>query len=110
MVYELRVYHVSAGKMGDLLGRFRDHTEKLFERHGMKNLAYWNPMDEPEKSNTLIYILRHPSREAAIANWKAFQNDPDWKSVKEKSEANGKLTEKIDSTFMELTDFSRAPK
>ena len=110
MVYELRVYHVSPGKMSDLLARFRDHTEKLFERHGMKSVAYWNPMDEPEKSNTLIYILQHPTREAAKANWKAFQDDPEWKSVKEKSEANGKLTEKIDSTYMELTDFSRTPK
>jgi NIPSNAP len=110
MVYELRVYHVTAGKMGDLLARFRDHTEKLFERHGMKSLAYWNPVDEPEKSNTLIYILQHPSRAAAAANWKAFQDDPEWKSVKEKSEANGKLTEKIDSTFLQLTDFSPSLK
>ena len=63
-------------------------------------------MDEPEKSNTLIYILEHPSREAAAANWKAFQDDPEWKSVKEKSEANGKLVDKVDSTYMEMTDFS----
>jgi hypothetical protein len=110
MVYELRVYHASPGKMGDLLARFRDHTVKLFDRHGMKSVAYWNPVDEPEKSNTLIYILQHPSREAAAANWKAFQDDPEWKIVKEKSEANGKLTVKIDSTFLELTDFSPSPK
>jgi hypothetical protein len=107
-VYELRVYHASAGKLPDLLARFRDHTVKLFDRHGMKSVAYWTPADEPDKSNTLIYILSHPSREAAAANWKAFQDDPEWKSVKEKSEANGKLTDKIDSTFMALTDFSPA--
>ena len=107
-VYELRVYHASTGKLPDLLARFRDHTVKLFDRHGMKSVAYWTPVDEPDKSSTLIYILRHPSREAAAANWKAFQDDPEWKSVKEKSEANGKLTDKIDSTFMALTDFSPA--
>jgi hypothetical protein len=105
-VYELRVYHASPGKLADLLTRFRDHTDKLFARHGMKSVAYWTPVDEPEKSNTLIYILRHPSREAAAANWKSFQDDPEWKSVKEKSEANGKLTEKIDSTYLAQTDFS----
>jgi hypothetical protein len=105
-VYELRVYHASPGKLGDLLARFRDHTTKLFERHGMKNVAYWTPTDEPDHSNMLIYILQHPSREAATANWKSFQDDPEWKRVKEASEANGKLTEKIDSTFMALTDFS----
>jgi len=105
-VYELRVYHALPGKLGDLLARFRDHTIKLFARHGIKNVAYWTPIEEPEKSNTLIYILQHPSREAASANWKSFQDDPEWKSVRDKSEENGKLVEKIDSTFLVLTDFS----
>jgi hypothetical protein len=105
-VYELRVYHAAAGKLAELEARFRDHTIEIFNRHGIKSVAYWAPLDEPEKSNTLIYILQHPSREAAAANWKAFQDDPEWKSVHEKSEANGKLVDKIDSTFLALTDFS----
>jgi hypothetical protein len=105
-VYELRIYHCAPGKLPDLLTRFREHTTKLFERHGMKNVAYWVPMDEPDKSNTLIYVLQHQSREAATTCWKAFQDDPEWKSVKEKSEAAGKIVEKVDSTFMTLTDFS----
>ena len=105
-IYELRVYHAAPGKLGELLARFRDHTTKLFEKHGMKNVAYWTPVDEPERGNMLVYILQHPSRDAATANWKSFQDDPEWKHVKEESEANGKLTEKIDSTFMSLTDFS----
>ena len=105
-VYELRVYHAYEGKLSDLLKRFREHTTKLFEKHGIRNVAYWTPLDEPAKSNTLIYILEHPSREAAAANWKAFQDDQEWKSVRDKSEENGKIVEKVDSTFMALTDFS----
>jgi hypothetical protein len=105
-VFELRVYHAAAGKLGELEARFRDHTISIFERHGIKSVAYWTPQDEPDKSNTLIYIIQHPSRDAAAANWKSFQDDPEWKSVKEKSEANGKLVEKIDSTYMVLTEFS----
>jgi hypothetical protein len=105
-VYELRVYHAAPGKLPDLLARFRDHTIKLFDQHGIESVAYWTPIDEPEKSDTLIYILHHPSREAAAANWKSFQDDPAWKSVHEASEANGKLVEKVDSTFIALTDFS----
>jgi hypothetical protein len=106
-VYELRVYHTVPGKLPDLLMRFRDHTMKIFDQHGMKSIAYWVPTDEPEKSNTLVYILYyHPSREAAAANWKSFQDDPNWKSVKEKSEANGKIVERVDSTYMALADFS----
>jgi len=107
-VYELRVYHTAPGKLPDLLARFRDHTTKLFEKHGIKNVAYWTPADEPEKSNMLVYVVQHPSREAAAANWKAFQDDPEWKSVRDKSEANGKIVEKVDSTYMTLTDFSPA--
>ena len=110
MVYELRVYHANEGKLDDLLRRFRDHTMKLFEKHGIRNIVYWVPTDEPLKGKTLIYIIAHPSREAAAANWKAFQDDPEWKSVRDKSEENGKLVEKIDSTYMSLPDFSPSIK
>ena len=105
-VYELREYTAAAGKLEDLLKRFREHTRKLFERHGMTNVAYWTATDEPKKANTLVYILKYPSREAATASWKAFQDDPEWQQVRNKSEENGKLVEKVDSTFMVLTDFS----
>ena|SRR5579862_1939340 len=105
-VYELRIYHVSPGKLEDLVARFRDHTMSLFANHGIKSVAYWTALDEPVKSTTFFYILEHPSREAATANWKAFQDDPEWQNVKAKSEANGKLVEKVDSTFLKLTDFS----
>ena len=107
-VYELRVYHAMEGKLDDLIKRFRDHTRTLFEKHGMKNVAYWTPLDDPQKGNTLIYILAHPSREAAAANWKAFQADPDWVKVRDASEVNGKLVDHVDSTYMVLTDFSKA--
>jgi len=105
-VFELRAYTTYEGKLDELLKRFREHTTALFERHGIKNVAYWTPTDEPLKSKTLIYLLKHPSREAAAANWKAFQDDPEWQQVRNKSEAAGKIVEKVESTFMALTDFS----
>jgi hypothetical protein len=106
VVYELRIYRCYPGKLPDLLRRFREHTTKIFEKHGMKNVAYWTPMDEPQKSNTLIYVLAHASREAAAANWKAMDEDREWQSIREKSEASGKIVEKVESTFLTLTDFS----
>jgi hypothetical protein len=109
-VYELRIYHVVPGKMDSLVARFRDYTDKLFAKHGMNSVAYWTALDEPVKSSTFFYILEHPSREAAAANWKAFQDDLEWKTVKARSEENGKLVEKIDSTFLTLTDFSPLPR
>jgi hypothetical protein len=104
--YELRVYHAAEGKLDDLLKRFRDHTMTIFARHGMRSVAYWTPTDDPLKGKTLVYIISHPSREATAVNWKAFQDDPEWVSVRDKSEANGKIVEKVDSTYMTMTDFS----
>lgn len=105
-VFELRVYHAAEGRLPALLARFRDHTDKLFARHGITSVAYWTPTDEPLKDHTLFYILKFPSREEATKRWKAFQDDPEWIKVKSESEANGKLVDKIDSTFLQRTDFS----
>src|SRR5258708_26626400 len=91
VVYELRIYHVVPGKIENLVARFRDHTMKLFADHGIKSVAYWTALDEPVKSSTFFYVLEHPSRETAAATWKAFQADPEWKSVKVKSEVSGRL-------------------
>ena len=106
VVFELREYHATEGKLDDLLARFREHTITIFNRHGLESVAYWIPTDEPLKGRTLFYILKHPSREAAVANWVAFHADPEWQRVSAASEANGKLVQKVDSTFLKLTDFS----
>ncbi len=105
-VFELRVYHTVEGRLPSLLARFRDHTVSLFAKHGIVSVAYWVPTDDPLKDKTLIYILKHPSRDEAAKNWKAFQDDPEWQKVRDASEAGGKIVEKVDSTFMTPTDFS----
>ena len=105
-VFELRVYHTVEGRLPALLARFRDHTVSLFTKHGMTNIAYWTPTDEPLKDRTLVYILKFPSRDAATKSWKAFQDDPEWIRVKTESEASGPIVEKVDSTFLQMTDFS----
>ncbi len=105
-VFELRTYTCYEGKLPDLLTRFRDHTMRIFEKHGMTNIAYWVPQDAPASQNTLIYIIAHASREAAKKNWDEFRNDPEWQKVQKDSEANGKIVSKVDSVFMAPTDFS----
>lgn len=105
-VFELRTYTAPEGKLGDLHKRFRDHTLRIFEKHGMTNVGYWQPQDEPRASNTLIYIISHKSREAAAASWKAFGSDPEWQKVAKESQVNGRITEKIESVFMNPTDYS----
>ena len=105
-VYELRTYTAPEGKLGDLHARFRNHTMRIFDKHGMKSVGYFSPQDAPLSQNTLIYVLEHPSREEARKNWAAFQADPEWKKVKADSELQGPLADHIDSYFMDPTSFS----
>ncbi len=105
-VFEIRTYTANEAKLLDLHARFRNHTLRLFEKHGMTNVGYWSPKDAPLSSNTLIYILSHDSRDAAKENWDSFRKDPEWLKVQKESEANGKLVAKVDSIFMDATDYS----
>jgi len=107
-VYELRTYTSAEGKLPELLARFRDHTVKLFEKHGMTNVGYWVPQAEPGHSNTLIYMLSFPSKEAADKSWAAFRADPEWTKVRTESEVNGRLTTRVESVFLDPADFSPA--
>lgn len=105
-VFEIRTYTTNEGKLEALKTRFRDHTIKLFEKHGMTNIGYWVPQDAPRSQNTLIYIIAHSSRDAAKKNWDEFRNDPDWKRVSAESEKDGKIVSKVESVFMDAADFS----
>jgi len=106
MVYELRTYVTLPGRLPNLQARFRNHTTRLFEKHGMKNIGYWVPQDPPASENTLIYIIAHKSRDAAKASWDAFRKDPDWIKARDASEADGKIVDKITSVYMTATDYS----
>ena len=102
--YELRAYYAAPGKLDALNARFRNHTMQIFEKHGMVNIGYWMPADNPD--NKLIYVLAFPSRDAAKKSWADFSKDPDWQNVLAESEAGGRLVTKVDSVFMAPTDYS----
>jgi hypothetical protein len=105
-VFEIRTYTTHEGKLDALNARFRDHTTKLFEKHGMQNIGYWTPVDGPQSKNTLVYVIAHKSREAADKSWAAFRADPDWVKVRKASEANGPIVAKVESVFLDATDYS----
>lgn len=105
-VFELRIYHVNPGKMAALNDRFRDHTNKLLEKHGMTLIGFWTPTAARDADSTLYYLVAHPSQEAAQKNWTAFRADPDWKAAKEASEKDGVLVAKVEQIFMKPTDYS----
>ena len=105
-VFELRTYTAPDGKLGDLHTRFRDHTIRIFNKHGMKSVIYLSPQDAPDSQNTLVYILEHPSREAAKKAWADFQADPEWVKVAADSQVNGRIVSKVVSVFADPTDYS----
>jgi hypothetical protein len=105
-VFEIRTYHTQPGRLDALHKRFREHTKRIFEKHGMTNVAYWTFEDNPAKDNTLIYVISHASREQAAKDWAEFNADPEWQKVSADSQIDGKIVAKVDSVFVDATDYS----
>ncbi len=103
-LFEMRVYYAAEGKLDALNARFRDHTVKLFEKHGMTNLGYFVPTKNTD--NKLVYFLAYADKAARDASWKAFGADPEWKAAQKASELNGRLLVKGESAFLTATDYS----
>ena len=106
--FEMRTYITNDGKLCDLHKRFRDHTNKLFVKHGMQLVGYWTPSEGDNAENTLVYILAYPNREARDTSWKAFRDDPVWQKAYKQShiDAGGKIVKKVESVFLNPTDYS----
>jgi hypothetical protein len=105
-LFEMRIYTTHPGKLEDLHKRFREHTNALFKKHGMELVGYWTPAEGDEAKNTLIYILAYPNREAREQSWQGFLNDPDWKAAFAESHKDGPLVMKVESKFLNPTDYS----
>jgi hypothetical protein len=106
-VFELRTYFTNEGKLDDLHKRFRDHTCTLLKKHGAELIGFWTPLDEKDgKGGKLVYLVAFPSRDAAKKTWAEFQKDPEWQKVYEESHKNGKLVDKVESVYLEPTDYS----
>ena len=105
--FEMRTYHAAPGRLEALHARFRDHTNKLFQKHGMTLVGYWVPADKDKGAgNTLVYILAFPNREARDRSFRAFGADPEWRAARQASEVNGALVERVESVFLNPTDYS----
>ena len=103
-IFEMRTYYAHQGRMAALDARFRDHTCKLFEKHGIQLVGFWKPTGKADE--VMVYILAYPSKEAADKSWKAFREDPVWIKAKEDSEKSGPIVKKVESVFLSPTDYS----
>ena len=105
-VFELRTYKATPGNLDNLHARFRDHTTRIFRKHGMEIVGYWSPTSEEEREDTLVYMLEHADLESATASWQAFIADPEWAEVAAASNANGQILGGIEAKYMVATDYS----
>ena len=105
-VFELRTYEATPGNLDNLHARFRDHTIRIFRKHGMEIVGFWSPTSEEEKDDKLVYLLAHDSQEAANASWQAFGADPEWDRVAEDSNRNGQILAGVERKYMVATDYS----
>ena len=105
--FELRVYHTHPDRMPALEKRFKDHTIKLLEKHGMKLVGFWKPVPASEGGDTvLVYLVEHASREAADKSWDTFRTDADWMKVRADSEKDGPIVKKVDVQWWGATPYS----
>ena len=105
-VFEMRTYYAHKGKMQALHARFRNHTNKLFVKHGMTLIGYWSPIDPKQAEEKMVYILAYPSKEAAAKSWEGFRKDPEWLAARAASEKDGPLVAKVESVYLNPTDYS----
>ncbi len=105
-VFELRTYKATPGNLDNLHARFRDHTTRIFRKHGMEVIGYWSPTSEEEREDTLVYLLGHDNQAAAYQAWQDFIADPEWARVAEESNRNGQILGGIERKYMVATDYS----
>ncbi|MSU79358.1 MAG: NIPSNAP family protein [Gemmataceae bacterium] len=105
-VFEMRTYYAHTSKMDALHARFRDHTCNLFEKHGMTLIGFWSPTDQAEAAQKMVYLLAHPSKSAAERSWDTFRKDPEWLKARDASEIGGPIVAKVESVFLNPTDYS----
>ncbi|MCP9761839.1 NIPSNAP family protein [Lacihabitans soyangensis] len=106
-LFEMRTYYCLPGRYPNIVARFRDHTRKLFEKHGMENVMYFETIEKDGGQATLLYFLAHKDADAAKKSWDGFRADPNWIKVRDASEESGKIVEKVESVFMKPAGFSR---
>ena len=107
-VFELMIYHAEPGKVPALESVFRD-VSKLQAKHHLTVIGYWVPTEDSGWKDTFIYLVAHPSLDAARQNWAALHADPAFPPYRR---AAAPLIEKrnegynVTEVYMRPTDYS----
>jgi hypothetical protein len=105
MIYEMRTYHVTPGKMSALHNRFSQWALPLFKKHGFSPIGFWTTHIGWD-NNLLFYVLEWPDLQTREQGWQRFSSDPEWIEAKKASEVDGPLVERIENCIMAATQYS----
>ena len=108
MIYELRTYHCTPGKLPLVLKRMETTTLRMFRKHGIEPVGFWTVL-VGESSQNLIYLLRWESMAEREQRWGAFQADPEWAAARHETESDGPLIQRASNTLLKPTAFSPSP-
>lgn len=105
-VIQMRTYTLYEGKVPNIQARFRDHTQALFEKQGLRNYPYWMTVPKDGSQPKLLYLLGAKDQASFDAGFQAFLKDPEWIKARDESEASGKIVEKVDAVMFKTLPFS----
>jgi len=105
MIYELRIYRATPGRLPALLSRFQNHTLRIWEKHGIRQAGFWTTL-VGESNQELTYMLAWESLAEREERWAAFRADPDWIAVVAESEKDGPIVQNISNQLLAPTAFS----
>ncbi|MFM7630034.1 MAG: NIPSNAP family protein [Algoriphagus sp.] len=105
-IFQLRTYYLFPGKLDAIQNRFRAHTQALFEKQGLVNYPYWITVEKDGTQAKLVYLIGHNTKEEFTVAFDRFRLDPAWIQVRDASEVEGKIVEKIDAVFFTPLPFS----
>lgn len=105
-VIQMRTYHLFDGRVPNIQARFRDHTQALFEKQGLRNYPYWMTVSKDGSQPKLLYLLGAKDQASFEAGFAAFVKDPEWLKARDASEESGKIVEKVDAVMFKTLPFS----
>ena len=105
MLYELRVYECLPGRLPNLHARFADHTFKLFEKHGIKNIGYWTT-DAGDSNHELTYLVAFEDANQRAEAWASFRADPERERVFDESHRDGQIVKNVRNQLLTPTPYS----
>lgn len=106
MIYELRIYHAVSGKLPALNARFQNHTLKMWERFGIRQVGFWTTVIGDD-NNALYYLLEWDSLAEREKKWTEFSTHPDWLSVRAETEKDGAIVSTISNQILAPTAYSK---